>query len=309
MSIDTNFHNNIKTNNNLSLDSSQYIESNEVWLFHKTIIEPFGYAISIMDMIDMILVIFLIHQLYRLVKGTAAIKIFFGLISIYATYQLFDILKMKFITQILGLISSVGFIGIVILFQPEIRKYLSQIGKGNVIKNEKLLKIFNKIVKNQKILKIFNSDKEENLNIETIIKTCTAFQKSKTGAILVLTLTDNLNYITESAVEIDADITFPLLESIFYKNSPLHDGAVIIRNNRIVAARCVLPVSNDDNFPGELGMRHRASVGISESSDAITLIVSEQNGKISSTFEGKIKVDLSEKQLRKLLHNKFNTEK
>ena len=106
-------------------------------------------------------------------------------------------------------------------------------------------------------------------------------------------------------MQIDSEITFPLLESVFYKNSPLHDGAIIIRNNRIVAARCILPVTNDDDFPGELGMRHRAAVGISEHSDAITLIVSEQNGKISSTFDGKIKVDLSEKQLYSVLKRKF----
>ena len=107
-------------------------------------------------------------------------------------------------------------------------------------------------------------------------------------------------------MQIDSEITFPLLESIFYKNSPLHDGAVVIRNNRIVAARCILPVSNDDDFPGELGMRHRAAVGISENSDAITLIVSEQNGKISSTFDGNIKIDLSEKQLKNYLIGKLN---
>ena len=105
--------------------------------------------------------------------------------------------------------------------------------------------------------------------------------------------------------QIDSKITYPLLESIFYKNSPLHDGAIVIRNNRIVAARCILPVTNDDDFPGELGMRHRAAVGISEHSDALTIIVSEQNGKISCTQNGKIKVDLSEIQLRNVI-NKIN---
>ena len=252
-----------------------------------------SYDISVMDLIDLALAGYLFFRLYKLAKGTSTINIFFGLIAIYFTFQIVDLLRMRYITQILGGFISITFIVIVILFQQEIRKYLSQIGKG-------------KVIKNQKLLKIFNTENEENLNIDAIVKACTTFQKSKTGAIIVLSLTDDLNYITESAVQIDSEITFPLLESIFYKNSPLHDGAIVIRNNRIVAARCILPVSNDDDFPGELGMRHRAAVGISEHSDAITLIVSEQNGKISSTFDGKIKVNLSEKQLKNYLIRKLN---
>ena len=251
------------------------------------------YGISIMDIIDLFLVSYLLYRLYKIARGTAAINIFFGLVAIYLLYLIFWGLGMRFITQIIGGFIPFAFIIIIILFQQEIRKYLSQIGKG-------------KIIKNQKLLKIFNTEDEEYLNIDAIVKACTTFQKSKTGAIIVLSLTDNLNYITESAVQIDSEITFPLLESIFYKNSPLHDGAVVIRNNRIVAARCILPVSNDDDFPGELGMRHRAAVGISEHSDAITLIVSEQNGHISSTFDGNIKIDLSEKQLKNYLIGKLH---
>ena len=252
-----------------------------------------SYDISFMDLIDLALVGYLLFRLYRLAKGTSSINIFFGLIAIYFTFQIVDLLRMRYITQILGGFISITFIVIVILFQQEIKKYLSQIGKGRVIKN-------------QKLLKIFNTKNEKNINIDAIIKACTSFQKSKTGAIIVLTLTNDLNYITESAVQIDSKITFPLLESIFYKNSPLHDGAVIIRNNRIVAARCILPVSNDDDFPGELGMRHRSAVGMSEHSDAIILIVSEENGKISSTSDGNIEIDLSEKQLKNYLIEKFH---
>ena len=249
--------------------------------------------IAIKLIIDVALVSFFIYRIYKLAKGTAAVKIFFGLSAVLIIYLLVSLVGLKYISQLIGGFVGAGFITIIILFQQEIRKYLSQIGKRGVIKNKKLLKIF-------------NAKYEENLNIDAIVKACTSFQKSKTGAIIVLSLTDDLNYITESAVQIDSEITFPLLESIFYKNSPLHDGAVVIRNNRIVAARCILPVTNDDDFPGELGMRHRAAVGISEHSDAITLIVSEQNGKISSTFDGKIKVDLSEKQLKNYLIGKLH---
>jgi len=260
--------------------------------FWETLFPFFDYNISIMDIIDLSLVGYLLYRLYKLARGTAAINIFFGLIAIYTVYQIFDVLRMKFITQILGGFISITFIIIVILFQQEIRKYLSQLGKG-------------KIVKNKQLLKFFNSENEENLNINSIIKACTEFQKTKTGAIMVLTNSDDLNYITENAVLLNSEINYPLLDSIFYKNSPLHDGAIVIRNNRIVAARCILPVSNDDDFPGELGMRHRAAVGISEHSDAITIIVSEQNGKISYTHEGKIKIGVSEKQLSNFLKRQF----
>jgi len=250
-------------------------------------------SIAIKLIIDVALVSFFLYKIYKLAKGTSAIKIFFGLSAVLIIYLLVSEAGLKYISQLIGGFVGAGFITIIILFQQEIRKYLSQIGKRGVIKNKKLLKIF-------------NAKYEENLNIDAIVKACTSFQKSKTGAIIVLSLTDDLNYITESAVQIDSEITFPLLESIFYKNSPLHDGAVVIKNNRIVAARCILPVTNDDDFPGELGMRHRAAVGISENSDAITLIVSEQNGKISSTFDGNIKIDLSEKQLKNYLIGKLH---
>ncbi len=247
------------------------------------------YNISFMDIIDLSLVSYLLFRLYKLARGTAAINIFFSLIAIYFLYQIVDVLRMKFITQILGGFISITFIVIVILFQQEIRRYLSQLGKG-------------KLIKNKNLLKFFNSENELKLNTKDLIKACIEFQKTKTGAIIVITHTDDLNYITENAVNIDSTISYPILESIFYKNSPLHDGAIIIRNNRIVAARCILPVTNDDEFPSELGMRHRAAVGISEHSDALTIIVSEQNGKISYAQNGKIKIDISELQLKKLLN-------
>lgn len=251
-----------------------------------------SYDISLMDIVDLSLVTYLLYRLYKLARGTAAINIFFGLIAIYFTFQIVDVLRMKFITQILGGFISITFIVIVILFQQEIRKYLSQLGKGKILKN----KIF---------LKFFNSENEEKLNKKAVVKACSEFQKNKTGAIIVITQTDDLNYICENAVQINSEINFPILHSIFFKNSPLHDGAIVIRNNRIIAARCILPVSNEDDFPSELGMRHRAAVGISEHSDAITIIVSEQNGNVSYTQNGKLKTDISEKQLNNLLNRNF----
>lgn len=260
--------------------------------FWEPLFPLFGYNISIMDMIDLSLVGYLLYRLYKLAQGTAAINIFFGLIAIYLVYQIFDIFRMKFITQILGGFISITFIMIVILFQQEIRKYLNQLGKGKLVNNQ--------------LSKIFKSEISEKLNIDAIIKSCISFSQNKTGAIIVLTQTDSLDYITDTAVELEAKISFSLLDSIFYKNSRLHDGAVLIRNNKIIAARCVLPISDDDEFPRELGMRHRAAVGISEHSDAITIIVSEQDGKISYTHLGEIKRDINIEELEKFLKRQFN---
>ena len=256
----------------------------------------FNYDISIMDIIDISLVGYLLYRLYRLARGTAAINIFFGLVAVYLVYLILRILGMRFITQIIGGFISVTFIIIVILFQQEIRKYLNQLGKG-------------KIVKNNQVLKFFNSDNSESLNVEEILRSCYFFSKNKTGAIIVLTQKDDLHYITESSVKIESYISFPLLQSIFQKNSPLHDGAVVIRNNKLIAARCVLPISDGNNCPAELGMRHRAGVGISEHSDAITIIVSEQNGNVSYTYEGKIYVNIEKKELANYLNKMFTLEK
>ena len=256
----------------------------------QTLFEILGYNISIIDIIDIILVLYLIFRIYKLAKGTAAINIFFGLAAIYLTYVIVDILRMKFLSQILGGFISIGFLMLVVLFQQEIRKYLSVIGKGQIIKNNA-------------IIKFLNENKKRKFNYNAIIKSCTSFSRKKTGSIIIIEKSDNLEYLTKNAVKLNSDISFPLIESIFYKNSPLHDGAIIIRENKIIAARCILPITNNDNFPGELGMRHRAAVGISEETDAIAIIVSEQDGTISYAYEGKIHRDIKILELENILKN------
>ena len=151
--------------------------------------------------------------------------------------------------------------------------------------------------------KMFNSNKQEKLDISIIIDTCIKLSNSKTGAIIVLTKEDEMINITNTGVKIDSEISYPIIKSIFFKNSPLHDGALIIRHNRIVAARCILPISNDVKIPGELGMRHRAAFGLSEQSDAITIIISEENGKISYTENQTLKIDINKQNLIGILSN------
>lgn len=254
---------------------------------------PLGYNISIIDIIDILLVLFLFYKLYRLAKGTAVINIFFGLTAIYLTYNLVSFLKMKFLTQLLGGFVGAGFILLIILFQPEIRRYLSLLGKGN---------------NNNFFLKLFNDDKKNTSIIDPVIKSCEMFSKLKIGAIIVMAQDDDLKEIISKSVKIDAKISLPLLQSIFFKNSPLHDGAVIIQNNKIIAARCILPITQNEDFPAELGMRHRAAVGISEQSNGITIIVSEQNGNISYAEEGFLKTNISINELEKELKKKYNSE-
>ena len=237
---------------------------------------------------DIVLVAILIYQLYKLVKGTVAINIFIGLTSIYLLWKLVDAIHMELLSEILGQFIGVGVIILVIVFQQELRKFLIMIGKGKLIKNKGFFK--------------FNIGEEEKiLDVATLCKACQDLSKSKTGALIVITHTDDLSFFSESGVQIDAKMSIPLFKSIFYKNSPLHDGAVIIRDNKIVAARCVLPVTNNTDFPTHLGMRHRAAAGISEDSDAIVIIVSEQNGEISFAKEGNLQSQCSKEKLEDLL--------
>tara|TARA_B100000902_G_scaffold123839_1_gene123833 strand:- start:716 stop:1177 length:462 start_codon:yes stop_codon:yes gene_type:complete len=149
--------------------------------------------------------------------------------------------------------------------------------------------------------KMFTSNKEEKLDISMIVDTCMKLSDLRTGAIIVITRDDKMLNIINTGVQIDAEISCQIIESIFFKNSPLHDGALIIRKNRIVAARCILPISNDISIPGELGMRHRAAFGLSEESDAITIIISEENGKISYASNQKLRIDINKQDLVNLL--------
>ena len=253
--------------------------------------------IGLIELIDIGLVTILIYQLYKLVKGTVAINIFIGLASIYLVWKLVSAFHFQLLSEILGQFIGVGVIILAIVFQQELRKFLMLIGKGKVIKNKGVFK-FNFTVK-----------KETQLNTSVIAKACTNMGRTKTGAIIIITQVDDLAVFSENGVEMNSKISEPMIESIFYKNSPLHDGAVIIRENQIISARCVLPVTNNEDFPGHLGMRHRAAVGITEESDAIAIIVSEETGEISYVKDGELFTQRTGKQLEDFLNRIFVKEK
>ena len=253
--------------------------------------------IGFIELIDITLVAILIYQLYKLVKGTVAINIFIGLAAIYLLWKVVSAFHFQLLSEILGQFIGVGVIILAIVFQQELRKFLMLIGKGKVIKNKGLFK-FN-----------FNIEHSNKLNTQAITKACIDMAKTKTGAIMVITQIDDLAVFAESGVEMNSSISTPMIESIFFKNNPLHDGAVIIRENKIISARCVLPVSNNDDFPGHLGMRHRAAVGITEESDAIAIIVSEETGGISYVKDGELFNGRTGEQLEQFLNRVFTKKK
>ena len=232
--------------------------------------------IRIVDVIDILLVALLLYGLYRLLKGTAAISIFLGIVAIFLIWQLVNALQMELLTTILGAFVSVGFIALIIIFQPEIRRFLFTIGAKTQSGENKFLRIFKR------------KSHHVTLDTETICQACKSMSDIKQGALIVITRQNTMPDIVLTGVNIDAEISKPLIENIFFKNSPLHDGAMIITDNRITAARCILPVTNNSNLPGHYGLRHRAAVGISENNDCIVLVVSEETGTISLVKAGAI---------------------
>lgn len=255
--------------------------------------------IRLLDVIDVLLVAVLFYQLYILIRGTGAMNIFLGILSIYLLWWLVRIFEMELLTAILGQFIAVGVLALIIVFQPEIRKFLVVIGKRSFIKPG-----------SRDFFKgLWNIDNDSDLNIPPIVNALESFADTRTGALIVITKESELESFLETGQKLDAQISEQLLGSIFYKNSPLHDGAVIISNNRIRAARCVLPVSEAKRFPVSLGLRHRAALGVSEQSDAVALVVSEQSGKISWCKTGEIQRNIKPLQLKELLAKEFLSEK
>ncbi len=227
---------------------------------------------SILDILDILLAAFLLYQIYRLVKGTAAIRIFIGITAIYLTWKLVDAFHMEVLTEILGQFIGVGFILLVIVFQQELRRFLLAIGTATFSRRRRFFKQL-------LILKRTTNDGRTAM-IDPIVLACQNMSEQKIGALIVLSQNTPLSNFAQTGTLIDAKISVNLIESIFYKNSPLHDGAMIISNNRIEAAGAILPVSDNSNVPSRFGLRHRAALGITEKSDAICVVVSEETGKI-----------------------------
>ena len=235
---------------------------------------------SVVDVIDVILVAFLLYYVYKLVKGTVAINIFIGIVIIYLIWKLTQALQMQLLSNILGGFISVGMFALIVVFQQEIRKFLLMVGSTNIGKRRKFFKQ----------LKFLKTESFIETNVEAIIKACNRMSLSKTGALIVLERNNSLDFLTATGDEMNITVTQPILESIFYKNSPLHDGAAIIANNIVKATRVILPINNEKTIPERFGLRHRAAIGITEKTDSVALVVSEESGLVSYIKNGEFVV-------------------
>ncbi len=255
-------------------------------------------SVRLLDIIDILLVAFLMYKVYDLFKGGTAMNVFIGIVAVYVLWWLFvKVLDMQLLGAILGQFMSVGVIALIIVFQQEVRRFLILLGTNSFLsKNGFSGKLLPWKWKAQSI---------SNLNIAPVVKACATMAKTKTGAIMVIARTIDLKFYEATGDIVDAEVSKRLIESIFFKNSPLHDGAVIIEGSKIKAARCVLPVTDNTELPANYGMRHRAALGITEQTDAISIIVSEETGQISMAIEGKINSNLSPEELERMLQKEL----
>ena len=249
------------------------------------------FDFGIKDFIDIFCVALMLYYIYRLMKESRSLNVFIG-IMVFILMWLFvsQVLEMRLLGSIMDKLVSVGVIAIIILFQEEIRKFLYNLGTHRKVNS---------------IIRLFSSgDKKDRVDMESImpvVMACMSMSKGKVGALIVIERLSPLDEIVATGDVIDANINQRLIENIFFKNSPLHDGAMVISNKRIRAAGCILPVSHNFDIPKELGLRHRAAMGISQDSDAIAIVVSEETGRISVAIKGQFHLRLSAELLESIL--------
>ncbi len=241
-------------------------------------------SFSLFDFLDIIIVSLLLSQLYKLVRGSSAYYIFMGIFLIYLLWIVVVAFNMELMSSIIGQVLGVGVIALIVVFQQEIRRFLLLIGN----------KYFSKSV-------AFVSQNEGSSYIDEIVWACKNMSESLTGALIVIEQSADLTFVNESGDKIDSEVSQRLIENVFFKNSPLHDGAMIISNSRIAYARCVLPTSDNNSIPAYYGMRHRAAIGLTEVCDAIVVVVSEQSGRISFVRNGNIDRGITTLRLKELL--------
>ena len=246
------------------------------------------------DVIDILLVAILFFELYRWLKGTAAMRVVWLVVVVFLVWKLTIFLHLTLLSAVISKVVNIGLIALIVIFQPEVRKFMLYIG------NKRFIKIIG-----GRFHKRMNQ-KDYNEEINSIVRACRRMSNSKTGALIILARETPMQDIIETGERLDALVSRDLLENIFFKNSPLHDGGVIIKDNRIVAARCILPVSKREDLPTDLGLRHRSAIGATSLTDALAIVVSEQTGQISLCKEGNIIRDLSPLVLEQMLKEELN---
>ncbi len=252
--------------------------------------------VSWVDVIDIALVSILLYQVYKLIRGSIAMNIFFGILALYLVYLIVRAAEMELLSTILGQFMGVGVLAMIILFQPEIRKFLLVIGRSTEFRDNFL-----------RNLASGRSSYQDDFDIHQVTEAIKSLKLTKTGALLVFSRDSELKFYSQTGEALDAEVTKGILISIFNKNSPLHDGAVIIYKGRIKAARCVLPVSENDNLPANYGLRHRSAIGMSESTDTLVVAISEETGRLILARDGKyirgLKLRQIEQKILQYLHN------
>jgi diadenylate cyclase len=253
--------------------------------------------ITVTDVADIILVAILIYYIYSLIKNTLAVNLLLGMFIILILYFVVDALHMNLLSTIINKFMSVGIIALIIIFQPEIRRFLLLIGKNTFLQKNKAW--WGYLFGNKDI------ERDNMVRIKPVIDACKSMKKTRTGALIVIVKFYDDQLFANSCEVIDAKISKRLLESIFQKNSPLHDGAVVISENKIKSASCILPLTENDKLPPQFGLRHRAGIGISENTDAVAVIVSEETGEIAYAKQGRVRMNVSFGELEKLLNKDF----
>ncbi|HEX5170922.1 MAG TPA: diadenylate cyclase [Cyclobacteriaceae bacterium] len=248
------------------------------------------------DFIDVGLVSVLLYQVYKLIRGSIAVNIFLGLLALYLVYLMVHAAQMELLSTILGQFMGVGVIAMIVLFQPEIRKFLLVLGRSAEFRENFLKTISN-----------LRHGYHDDFDIGQVVEAAKTLRATKTGALIVFTRDSELKFYAQTGDLLDAEVNKRLLLSIFNKHSPLHDGAAIIYKGRIKAARCVLPVSENDHLPPYFGLRHRAAVGMSENTDTLVLAISEETGRLILARNGKyirsLKLKQIEQKILEYLHN------
>ena len=242
--------------------------------------------LKVIDLVDMLLVALIIYQLIRFMQGTAIMRVFFVFVFIYVAYLLVVGLKMELLSNILGQFTGFGVITVIVLFQQEIRRFLFHIGHKS-----SYAFLFSAVRKGGGGL----------FNLREVVEAVMAMSAQKTGALLFLSRKDDVESFMQSGSRLDAEVSKELLLSIFNKASPLHDGAVIIHRGKLKAAACILPISDRSTLPSRYGTRHRVAVDVTEHTDIISLVVSEETGEVSLAFSGKLSPNVPEEVITKAL--------
>ena len=254
--------------------------------------------IRFIDVIDVLMIALLVYELYRLLKGTNVIRIFWAVLILYIAWRIFDMLNMRFCSQILGGIMSIGLISLVIVFQPEIRKFLLFVGTKTQLSGDSIRK--------RLLFWRHNIQNSSTINFDPYVQACMHMSASKTGALIIFKRQNEVEELVNTGERINATTSAALLEALFFKNSPLHDGAVIVEGNQVLAARCILPVTSRIDIDPNLGLRHRSAIGVTEQLDVISVIVSEETGAISYALSGDIHHNVTPVQLRHALEQEIN---